>query len=82
MDQRIFWFVPAFGSDSFFASQKISEENDEDGKGFNGIYLTGTGGHLQIGARIPAVPVPAPLGLLAAGMILLGCVGVRRGGRA
>ena len=75
LDQRLFWFVPESGSGSFFASQKISTGE------FNGIYLTGSGGNLEI-ARISAVPVPAPLGLLAAGMILLGCVGVRRGGRA
>ena len=75
LDQRLFWAVQSFGPDSLFASQVISSGH------FNGIYQPGTGGNQEI-ARISAVPVPAPLGLLAAGMILLGCVGVRRGGRA
>jgi len=70
LDQRIFWFVPAFGSDSLFASQKISTEE------FNGIYEPGTGGNLQIGVRVPEVPVPAAVWLFGSG--LLGLVGMAR----
>ena len=70
LDQRIFWFVPAFGSDSLFASQKISTGD------FNGIYEPGAGGNLQIGRRVSEVPVPAAVWLFGSG--LLGLIGVAR----
>ncbi len=70
LDQRLFWFVPSFGTDTLFASQVISTGV------FNGIYLTGAGGNLEIGRRVSEVPVPATVWLVGSG--LLGLIGVAR----
>ena len=70
LDQRLFWFVSGDGSDSFFASQKISTGD------FNGIYEPSAGGQMQIGVRVSEVPVPAAVWLFGSG--LLGLIGVAR----